>query len=298
MSGRFRSWGFTLIELLVVIGIIAVLVGILLPALSKARTSAQALKCSSNLRQIVMATQMFANEHGGFLPKAENNGSPRMQGWSTRLGTRWEFDDNMWSWQWAIYKYVNKNAAVFQCPADADPKIRYTWNDGQTDGKLDNFYGSYRMNWSNEILQAASGSPDLSANYNNTIMVSPKISEIRPPERAILFVDGTATYSDQVGFQNASADYNNINLKNQGDGTVRFRQSDPYNIAYRRHSRALGDYNAQQALAKGRANYAFMDGHVETLIWNETWGSLGMVGPNLEKTPWQVTGFLPGQVTR
>jgi prepilin-type processing-associated H-X9-DG protein len=154
------------------------------------------------------------------------------------------------------------------------------------------------MNWSNEILQAASGSPDLSANYNNTIMVSPKISEIRPPERAILFVDGTATYSDQVGFQNASADYNNINLKNQGDGTVRFRQSDPYNIAYRRHSRALGDYNAQQALAKGRANYAFMDGHVETLIWNETWGSLGMVGPNLEKTPWQVTGFLPGQVTR
>src|SRR5213075_447395 len=94
-SGKRR--GFTLVELLVVIGIIAVLVGILLPALSKARTASQALKCSSNLRQLVLASHMFANEHGGYLPKAENNGSPRMQGWSNRRGTRWEFDDNLWS---------------------------------------------------------------------------------------------------------------------------------------------------------------------------------------------------------
>src|SRR5438034_10719995 len=108
-----RLSGFTLIELLVAIGIIAVLVGIRLPALSKARTASQALKCSSNLRQLVLATHMFANEHQGYLPKAENNGSPRMQGWAGRLGTRWEFDDNMWSWQFALLKYVNKSKAVY-----------------------------------------------------------------------------------------------------------------------------------------------------------------------------------------
>jgi len=71
------------------------------------------------------------------------------------------------------------------------------------------------------------------------------------------------------------------------------------NVAYRRHSRAMGDYNAAQALEKGRANYAFLDGHVETLTWNENLGgSLGIIGGGFEKTPWQVTGFLSGQVSR
>ena len=178
------------------------------------------------------------------------------------------------------------------------PKIRYLWNNNMPNGTDDDLAGSYRMNWSNEFLDATSGAPNLSTNYNVTIMTSPKLSQMKPADRAIIYVDGSATYSDQVNFQNAAADYNNLNLKNQGDGTVRFRESDPYNVAYRRHSRALGNYNDAQALAKGRANYAFMDGHVETITWKETWTSLGKIDATLEKTPWQVTGFLPGQVTR
>jgi prepilin-type processing-associated H-X9-DG protein/prepilin-type N-terminal cleavage/methylation domain-containing protein len=59
---RRRGAGFTLVELLVVIGIIALLISVLLPAMTKARESAKATKCMSNQKQAFVAIQMYCNE--------------------------------------------------------------------------------------------------------------------------------------------------------------------------------------------------------------------------------------------
>lgn len=67
MSQRNRA-AFTLVELLVVIGIIAVLIGVLLPALAKARESANALKCASNLRSVGQGLALYVAQYKGTLP--------------------------------------------------------------------------------------------------------------------------------------------------------------------------------------------------------------------------------------
>src|SRR3954468_10169427 len=64
---RRHGLAFTLVELLVVIGIIALLISILLPALNKARESARQVKCLSNIRQLSLAAFTFASENKGWM---------------------------------------------------------------------------------------------------------------------------------------------------------------------------------------------------------------------------------------
>jgi prepilin-type N-terminal cleavage/methylation domain-containing protein/prepilin-type processing-associated H-X9-DG protein len=103
-----RRPGFTLVELLVVIGIIAVLMGILMPSLGKAREQANRIKCLANLKQIGSAMFMYANEHKDRLP----NGNP--------LSTPLDYDAINVVLVALNDRYL-KSPATFHCPSDRDP---------------------------------------------------------------------------------------------------------------------------------------------------------------------------------
>lgn len=86
MKCAHRAVGFTLIELLVVISIIAVIAALLLPAVTMVRSSAQTMKCGSNLRQVFIGTMGYADDHHGAMPPAHLNfGGTFDQFWYDRV---------------------------------------------------------------------------------------------------------------------------------------------------------------------------------------------------------------------
>jgi prepilin-type N-terminal cleavage/methylation domain-containing protein/prepilin-type processing-associated H-X9-DG protein len=148
---------FTLVELLVVIGIIAVLIAILLPALQKARAQAQTVSCASNLKQIFTATELYAVAHRGyFMPSTAGTGSAQSFNWwgvdvlGTTFGVKRNSDPG------AQLAAVERIAKLVDCPANQrvfpDPPpaffAEYTYNgnlgDFRGENPADASYASFR----------------------------------------------------------------------------------------------------------------------------------------------------------
>jgi prepilin-type processing-associated H-X9-DG protein/prepilin-type N-terminal cleavage/methylation domain-containing protein len=136
---RALAPGFTLVELLVVIGIIAVLISFLMPALRKAREAAMAAQCMSNMRQMGLAVQMYVGESkGGFLPP-----------YRLTTGPTWAPEPYFFQYLPAFYQKENPNVMI--CPADnlnlpMSGGLRGAYPRLKTQQRNDVFY-SYALNY-------------------------------------------------------------------------------------------------------------------------------------------------------
>jgi prepilin-type N-terminal cleavage/methylation domain-containing protein len=112
--------GFTLVELLVVIGIIAVLIAILVPVLSRARQQAVSVQCQSNLRQIGQAALMYANEQRGQFPceASANSNLIRFHEWTQPPALP---PQKAMTIRNLMLRCARNNAKVFFCPANDLP---------------------------------------------------------------------------------------------------------------------------------------------------------------------------------
>jgi prepilin-type N-terminal cleavage/methylation domain-containing protein/prepilin-type processing-associated H-X9-DG protein len=118
-SGR-RNRAFSVIELLVVIGIIALLVAILLPAMKRAREHSRQTQCAAQLHQLGQALQLYTNANGGYLPA--------WSGWHTYPdgGSPDDQPGLSWTEQLAPH-FTSPDSPIYNCPAwpDSIPRINY-----------------------------------------------------------------------------------------------------------------------------------------------------------------------------
>jgi prepilin-type N-terminal cleavage/methylation domain-containing protein/prepilin-type processing-associated H-X9-DG protein len=193
-----RRRAFTLVELLVVIGIIAVLIGMLLPALNRAREQARSAKCLSNLRQLAMATLGYCNYNKGRFPGQGGSGNNPPFQWIAWGDVPAEDNptDNTYIDASALKPYLGANGEVLKnmlrCDSDdvntrprmTEPKVyRYSYSMNQMLTRP-NQYGSLPWLYDTKIYVG-----------NATL----KIQQVRNSSQKIMFVEeDAATLDDGV----------------------------------------------------------------------------------------------------
>jgi prepilin-type N-terminal cleavage/methylation domain-containing protein len=115
-----RRRGFTLVELLVVIGIIAVLIGILLPSLNRAREASNRVACGSNLRQLGLMYQLYANAYHDYAPLGyvKTSGGGHQKNWNYIVYINRDGAIRTTLMGWLVDANLFKDAKTFFCPAE------------------------------------------------------------------------------------------------------------------------------------------------------------------------------------